>query len=83
MTDAALADLDRLYEYGILAFELTQANKYYDGLVSYFQATAGSPFPYSQVGCNPRWILSTPYCSNSAYSRLENSEVVIVQILGR
>ncbi len=36
LTDAALADLDRLYEYGILTFGLKQADKYYDGLVDYF-----------------------------------------------
>ncbi len=49
LTDAALADLDRLYEYGILVFGLTQADKYYDGLVFYFQTIAGSPLSFSQV----------------------------------
>ena len=32
LSDAALADLDRIYEYGILTFGLQQADKYYDGL---------------------------------------------------
>ena len=30
LNDAALADLDRIYEYGILTFGLQQADKYYD-----------------------------------------------------
>ena len=37
LSDAALADLYRIYEYGILTFGLQQANKYYDGLLLYFQ----------------------------------------------
>ena len=49
LTDATLADLDRLCGYGILAFGLTQADKYYDGLVFYFQTIAGSPLSFSQV----------------------------------
>ena len=43
LNDAALADLDRIYEYGILTFGLQQADKYYDGLLLYFQAIADSP----------------------------------------
>ena len=50
LTDAALDDLDRLCGYGILAFGLIQADKYYDGLVSDFQTIAGSPLSFSQVG---------------------------------
>ncbi len=83
LTDAALADLDRLYEYGILAFGLTQANKYYDGLVSYFQTIADSPLSYSQVDTIRAGYRRAPYYSNSVYYRLENNEVVIVRILGR
>lgn len=36
----ALADLDRLYEHGILAFGLRQADIYYDGLITHFQDLA-------------------------------------------
>ncbi len=49
LNDAALADLDRIYEYGILTFGLQQADKYYDGLLLYFQAIADSPLSYVGV----------------------------------
>jgi len=44
LNDAALADLDRIYEYGISVFGLQQANKYYDELVSFFSNYRRSPF---------------------------------------
>ena len=32
LNDRAIADLDRLYEHGILTFGLQRADEYYDGL---------------------------------------------------
>ena len=49
LTDAALADLERIYEYGILNFGLSQADKYYDGLVLHFQKIADSPLSHPSV----------------------------------
>ncbi|MDA1089544.1 MAG: type II toxin-antitoxin system RelE/ParE family toxin [Proteobacteria bacterium] len=47
--DAALADLDRIYEYGILTFGLEQADRYFDGLVCLFQQIADSPLSHPAV----------------------------------
>ena len=43
LSEAALKDIDRLYEYGILNFGLNQANKYYDALFAHFQQLTETP----------------------------------------
>lgn len=47
--DKALADLDRLYEHGILSFGLRQADEYYDGLIARMQEIADQPKLYPAV----------------------------------
>lgn len=83
LTDAALDDLDSIYEYGILTFGLEQADRYYDGLVSYFQTVADSPYSHQIINQIRTGYRRAPYYSSSIYYRLDNSEVVIVRILGR
>ncbi len=62
LSDAALADLDKIYEYGILNFGLKQADQYFDGLVSHFRQIADSPLSHPAVdeiraGYRPRPVL--------------------------
>jgi len=83
LTDAALADLDRLYEFGILNFGLVQADSYFDGLVDYFQVIAENPLSYVTVNEIRSGYRRAIYQSNSIYYYLENTVVVIVRILGR
>lgn len=83
LTDAALADLDRLYEYGILTFGLKKADQYYDGLVSHFQKIADSPLSHTAVDKIRAGYRRAPYYINSVYYRIEGQGVVIVRILGR
>ena len=49
LTDQALSDLDRLYEYGVVTFGLWRANEYYDGLIEHFQTLANLPLLYGAV----------------------------------
>ncbi len=83
LTDAALADLDRLYEYGILTFGLKQADEYYDGLVSHFQKIADNPLSHAAVDEIRAGYRRAPYYFNSVYYRIEGQGVEIVRILGR
>lgn len=83
LTDAALSDLDRLYEYGILTFGLKQADEYYDGLVAFFQSIGDNPLSYARVDAIRQGYRRAPYFNNSVYYRQEENEVVIVRILGR
>ena len=83
LTDAALADLDRIYQYGILNFGLSQADKYYDGLVVFFQRLANSPLSHIAIDDIRSGYHRAPYYANTVYYRLEGNEVAIVRILGR
>jgi len=83
LNDAALADLDRIYEYGILTFGLSQADKYYDGLLLYFQAIADSPLSHVGVAEIRKGYRRAPYSSDTVYYRIDPNEVVIVRILGQ
>jgi toxin ParE1/3/4 len=51
--------------------------------VSHFQAVADSPYSHPAVNQIRAGYRRAPYYSNSIYYRLDNSEVVIVRILGR
>ena len=83
LNDAALADLDRIYEYGILTFGLQQADKYYDGLLVYFQTIADSPLSYVAVDEIRTGYRRAPYSSDTVYYRIDPDEIVIVRILGQ
>ena len=43
LNDRAIADLDRLYEHGILTLGLQRADEYYDGLARIFHEAEESP----------------------------------------
>ncbi len=83
LSDAALADLDRIYEYGILTFGLQQADKYYDGLLLYFQDIADSPLVYVGVDEIRAGYRRATYSSDTVYYRIEGAEVEIIRILGQ
>ncbi len=83
LSDAALADLDRIYEYGILTFGRQQADEYYDGLVLYFQAIADNPLSHISVDEIRTGYRRAAYYTNSIYYRITGEGVEIVRILGR
>ena len=45
----ALADLDRLYEHGVLTFGLRQADAYFDGIMIRFQEIVDQPELYPAI----------------------------------
>ena len=50
-------------EYGILNFGLTQADKYYDGLMLHFQKIADSPLPGQGLQNRPgTWFTDDVIC---------------------
>ena len=83
LNDAALADLDKIYEYGIVNFGLKQADQYFDGLVSYFQQIADSPLSHPAVDEIRAGYRRAPYNTNSVYYLIEGDRIVVVRILGR
>ncbi len=83
LNNEALADLDRLYEFGISAFGLNQANEYYDGLIVHFQEIADQPKRYPAVDDIRKGYRRSMYVSHSIYYRIEGAGIVIVRVLGQ
>ena len=83
LNDAALADLDKIYEYGILNFGLKQADQYFDGLVFHFQQIADNPHSHPAVDEIRAGYRRAPYYANSVYYRIEGDRIVVVRILGK
>lgn len=83
LNDAALADLDRIYEYGILTFGLEQADQYFYGLVSHFQQIADSPLSHPAVDEIRAGYRRASYFANSVYYRIDGDQIVVARILGR
>ncbi len=83
INDAALADLDGIYEFGILTFGLKQANEYYDGLVFHFKTIAGNPLSHPAVDDIRAGYRRAPYGAHSIYYRTEENCVEIMRVLGR
>ena len=83
LSDRALADLDRLYEHGILNFGLQKADEYYDGLIARFQSIADQPHLYPAVDEIREGYRRSICGVHSIYYRMDKEGVQIVLILGR
>lgn len=84
LSDEALEDLDRLYEYGILNFGSPKADAYYDELLARFQELATTPFLYPAVDHVRKGYRMSVYGINSIYYQTsDNGNILIVRILGQ
>lgn len=83
LSEKALNDLDRLYEYGVLSFGLPQADDYYDGLLLRFQEIAITPLLYPAVDHIGEGYHLTVFKAHSIYYRVTDRGVYIVRLLGR
>ncbi len=83
LSDEALADLDRLYEHGVLTFGLRQADAYFDAMVARFQEIADQPKLYPAVDHIRQGYRRSVFRSHSIYYRITTDEVAIVRILGQ
>jgi len=80
LLDKARADLDNLYEHGILTFGLHLANKFYDEIIEQLVVLGQSPKLYRE-----RWELSPPVriCPFKPYVILytiKQNQTVIVRV---
>ena len=83
LNERALADLDRLYEYGILTFGLRMADEYYDGLIKRMQEIADRPKLYPAVDHIREGYRRSVCGVHSIYYRIGVEGVEIVRVLGR
>ncbi len=80
LSDKARADLDKLYEHGILTFGLGVADKYYDEIIEQLEILGESPRLYRE-----RWELSPPVriCPFKPYViiyTVKQSQTVIIRV---
>lgn len=83
LSDEALADLDRLYENGVITFGWRQADDYFDAMVARFQEIADQPELYPAVDHIRKGYRRSVFRSHSIYYRIATDEVAIVRILGQ
>ena len=83
LSNRALEDLDRLYEYGVETFGLKQADHYYDGLIDRLQCIADNPGHAAAVDhIHPGLRRSVYNCHSVCYLQASDG-VQVVRILGR
>ncbi len=83
LTNAADADLDRLFVFGITTFGLEQAEHYVAGLLERFDELTASPQLWQAVDHVRAGLRRCVYGSHSIYYRIAQDEIVIVRILGK
>lgn len=83
LTQAADADLERLYEWGIDRFGVKVADEYYDGLIAHLRQIANTPQLWQEVDHIRAGYRRSVYIAHSIYFRIEASGVLIVRVLGR
>ena len=83
LSNRALADLDRLYERGILTFGPRLADGYYDELITRMQEIADQPKLYPAIDDIREGYRRSVYGAHSIYYRIEAQGVEIVRVLGR
>jgi toxin ParE1/3/4 len=83
LTQAADADLERLYEWGIDRFGMNAADEYYDGLIARLGQIADTPQLWQEVDYIRAGYRRSVYVAHSIYYRVEDNGVLIVRVLGR
>ncbi len=83
LSNAALADLDRLFVYGVTNFGLDRAESYSAGLIKHFESIARSPTMYPAVDQVREGYRRSLYGVNSVYYRVSSTHIDIIRVLGR
>lgn len=76
-------DLENIYRYGYYNFGETQADKYYDGLIQYFELIAEKPYQFPSIDHIKEGYRKGVYQSEKIYFRIDNQMVIIVAVLSR
>lgn len=83
LSNRALADLERLYEYGVETFGRQQADHYYDGLIVKLKDIADNPDRGMSIDDIHPGLRRAVYNRHSIYYLPSSDSVQIVRILGR
>lgn len=82
LTQAADADLERLYEWGIDRLGVNVADEYYDGLIARLAQMANTPQLWQEVDHIRAGYRRSVYVAHSICFRVEASGVLTERVLG-
>jgi len=81
LSAAADQDFEKLFEYGINNFGLSQAKSYVDGLIIHFQSIAENPLHYQAVDNIRKGYRRSVYGKHAIYYVASNDCIDIMRIL--
>jgi toxin ParE1/3/4 len=82
LAQAADADLERLYEWGIDRFGVKTADEYYEELIARLGQIADTPQLWQEVDHIRAGYRRSVYAAHSIYYRAGANGVLIVRVLG-
>ncbi len=82
LSNAASADLDQLYLYGILNFGIDQANRYAQKLVECFANIANNPRAFREVSEIRPGYRRYVFKAHAIYFQIVDDKILVVRILG-
>ena len=83
LSEKAVGDLDRLYEFGVEQFGLEQADRYFDGLIARFETIVRNPLLAPTVEHLLPGLRRPVYFSHTIYYLADASGIQVIRILGR
>ena len=83
LSEKAVGDLDRLYEFGVEQFGLEQADRYFDGLIARFETIVRNPLLAPAVEHLLPGLRRPVYFSHTLYYLADASGIQVIRILGR
>jgi len=84
LSNTAVEDLIRIYQFGVKKFGIRQAEKYYNSLFECFEVIADNPHSFTAIDHIRTGYRRCPCSSDSIYFRISDSnEVEIMAIIGK
>jgi toxin ParE1/3/4 len=83
LSEDTVADLKRIYQFGVSKFGMTQADKYYYSFFENFELIAQRPLSFESVDYIKPGYRRCPCGSDSIYYRIVNNTVEIMAIIGK
>lgn len=83
LSNEAKNDLIRIHHYGVNAFGMVQADKYFESFFKYFEIIAQSPFSFESVDYIKKDYRRCVCGVDSIYFKVNEDVVEIMAIVGR
>lgn len=82
LSNSAREDLIRLHHFGVMEFEIIQADKYFNSFFDYLEIISQWPFSFESVDYIREGYRRCPCGSDTIYYRVKDNMVEIMAIVG-